>query len=104
VTDEIILSVLTLANNDSGDSRGIKKSPFQPTLRSLQWLDIYGRLSPNAIHQVGLLRLVELRGGLDKIELPGLSAVISLYVPNQPRRHPPPHSPLTVVVCIVRVS
>ncbi|KAL3487438.1 hypothetical protein BJX62DRAFT_191684 [Aspergillus germanicus] len=77
VTDEIILSVLTLANNDSGDSRGIKKSPFQPTLRSLQWLDIYGRLSPNPIHQVGLLRLVELRGGLDKIELPGLAAVIS---------------------------
>ncbi|KAL2861794.1 hypothetical protein BJX68DRAFT_251642 [Aspergillus pseudodeflectus] len=77
VTDEIILSVLCLATNDSPDLRDIKHSPFQPTLRSLQWLDIYARLSPNPIHQAGLLRLVELRGGLYKLKLPGLAAVIS---------------------------
>ncbi|KAJ0421586.1 hypothetical protein BJY00DRAFT_107022 [Aspergillus carlsbadensis] len=77
VSDEVILSVLCLANNDSPNERDIKHSPFQPILRSLQWLDIYGRLSPNPIHQAGLLRLVELRGGLHKIDLPGLAAIIS---------------------------
>jgi hypothetical protein len=91
VTDEIILSVLCLATNDSPDLRDIKHSPFQPTLRSLQWLDIYARLSPNPIHQAGLLRLVELRGGLYKLKLPGLAAVISLYVPNSPQHNPSHH-------------
>lgn len=78
VTDDIILCVLCLANNDTARYQKADESPFRPPLRSLQWLDIYGSLSPNPIHQQGLIQLVRLRGGLDKIELPGLAAVISL--------------------------
>ncbi|KAH8705929.1 hypothetical protein BGW36DRAFT_19646 [Talaromyces proteolyticus] len=82
VSDAVILSVLCLATNkydgavwepDAQDAQ----SPFAAPLRSLQWLDVYGRLSPNPVHQAGLARLIQLRGGLEKLKLPGLAAVIS---------------------------
>ncbi|PTU23336.1 hypothetical protein P175DRAFT_0454989 [Aspergillus ochraceoroseus IBT 24754] len=81
VSDAIILSVLCLAANYHEDrvSQLGKLSPFQAPLRSLQWLDIYGRLSTNAIHQAGLIQLIQLKGGLEKIELPALAAVISFF-------------------------
>jgi hypothetical protein len=77
-TDSIILSVLCLATNRErpiGDH--FQKSPFQSPLRSLQWLDVYGRLSSNPVHQAGLVQLVQLKGGLEKIEIPGLAGVIA---------------------------
>ncbi|KAL4868869.1 hypothetical protein BDV12DRAFT_208936 [Aspergillus spectabilis] len=77
LVDEVILSVLCLANNDNPRGEKTQESPFQPPLRSLQWLNIYGSLSPNSIHQAGLANLVCLKGGLEKIELPGLAAIIS---------------------------
>ncbi|KAL2855627.1 hypothetical protein BJX68DRAFT_230926 [Aspergillus pseudodeflectus] len=79
-SDAVILSVLCLATNlyngPSTDEEACS-SPFYAPLRSLQWLDIYGRLSPHPVHQAGLLQLISLRGGLEKMELPGLAAVIS---------------------------
>jgi hypothetical protein len=80
VSDAAILSVLCLANNESPAWKERKESPFQAPLRSLQWLDVYGSLSPNPTHQAGLAQLVYLKGGLDKIELPALAAIVSLYV------------------------
>lgn len=85
VCDAVILSVLCMATNRYAGGPKCHQdmeSPFQAPLRSLQWLDVYGRLSPNPLHQAGLSQLVYLRGGLEKIELPGLAAVISLYVPS----------------------
>lgn len=80
VCDAVILSVLCMATNRyDGTEYQDKKSNFHAPLRSLQWLDVYGRLSPNPVHQAGLIQLVYLRGGLEKIEIPGLAAVISLY-------------------------
>ncbi|KAL3465415.1 hypothetical protein BJX64DRAFT_285359 [Aspergillus heterothallicus] len=77
-SDAIILSVLCLANNDRpAEQQAVPQSPFQPPLKSLQWLDIYGTSSPNPVHQAGLVRIIELCGGLDMIQLPGLAAVIS---------------------------
>ncbi|KAL2839505.1 hypothetical protein BJY01DRAFT_219241 [Aspergillus pseudoustus] len=77
-SDAIILSVLCLANNDRPtDQTPVAHSPFQPPLRSLQWLDVYGTSWPNPVHQAGLVRIIELCGGLDPIRLPGLAAVIS---------------------------
>ncbi|EED19460.1 conserved hypothetical protein [Talaromyces stipitatus ATCC 10500] len=76
-SDAIILSVLCLANNHSPLEQHPKPYPFDPPLRKLQWLDAYGYLSPNSVHQAGLAILIALRGGLDKLELPGLAAVIS---------------------------
>jgi len=79
VTDAVILSVLCMAANSH---QGVAltppaQSPFYPPLRSLQWLDVYGALSANPVHVQGLARLIELRGGLGNVTLPGLAAIIS---------------------------
>jgi hypothetical protein len=80
VTDEMILCVLCMATNKLENPlwEDITDSPFNAPLRSLQWLDVYGRLSPHPVHQAGLRQLVSLRGGLEKLGLPGLATVISL--------------------------
>jgi hypothetical protein len=80
ITDAIILCVLCMANNKNEPPLGpdFLGSPFQSPLRSLQWLDVYGRLKPHPIHQAGLVQLVYLKGGLQTIKLPGLAGVISL--------------------------
>ena len=80
VTDEMILCVLCMATNrlENPSNEEITDSPFNATLRSLQWLDVYGRLSPHPVHQSGLRQLVFLRGGLGKLRLPGLATVIAL--------------------------
>ncbi|KAJ5082673.1 hypothetical protein N7532_011716 [Penicillium argentinense] len=79
VTDSIILCVLCMATNkvEAPMWKHVQESVFQAPLRSLQWLDIYGRLSPHLIHQAGLVQLINLRGGLERIELPGLAAIIA---------------------------
>ncbi|CEJ55111.1 hypothetical protein PMG11_01386 [Penicillium brasilianum] len=79
ITDAIILCVLCMANNKNEPPLGpdFQESPFQSPLRSLQWLDVYGRLKPHPIHQAGLVQLVYLKGGLQTIKLPGLAGVIS---------------------------
>ncbi|KAL2010811.1 hypothetical protein VTN00DRAFT_3529 [Thermoascus crustaceus] len=81
VSDAVILSVLCMAHNRAKDNDiGMVKdtvvSPFQPPLRSLQWLDIYGTLSPHAVHMNGLAQLVGMKG-LENIELEGLAPIIS---------------------------
>lgn len=77
--DCIILCVLCMATNkvEGPMWNDSKTRAFPAPLTSLQWLDIYGRLSPHPVHQAGLVQLVRFRGGLDKIELPGLAAIIS---------------------------
>ncbi|KAJ5891019.1 uncharacterized protein N7473_007247 [Penicillium subrubescens] len=79
VTDELILCVLCMATNKLENPlwEDVTESPFNAPLRSLQWLDVYGRLSPHPVHQAGLRQLVSLRGGLEKLGLPGLATVIS---------------------------
>jgi hypothetical protein len=49
-------------------------SPFRPPLQGLQWLNIHSAREPNLSHQDGLCKLIGLRGGLSKIETPGLAA------------------------------
>lgn len=78
VSDTTILSVLRLASNTSPPEPRPEVSPFQAPLKSLQWLDIYGSLSANPLHRNGLAKMIEIRGGLNKLRLPGLAAVISL--------------------------
>jgi hypothetical protein len=79
-TDALVLCVLCMANNKNEPPLGPDdmESPFQSPLRSLQWLDVYGRLKPHPVHQNGLVQLVQLKGGLKKIKLPGLAGVIAL--------------------------
>jgi hypothetical protein len=79
LNDAIILSVGCMAssNGDELVSNRNSRSPFQPPLRSLQWLDIYGGLLPNRVHWTGLAKLIKLKEGLERIRLPGLASMLS---------------------------
>ncbi|KAJ5890523.1 uncharacterized protein N7473_006751 [Penicillium subrubescens] len=74
LTDAIILCVLCMANNKNEPPLGPDnlESPFQAPLRSLQWLDVYGRLKPHPVHQIGLVQLVQLKGGWRRLSYLGL--------------------------------
>ncbi|KAK9351267.1 hypothetical protein V1523DRAFT_417313 [Lipomyces doorenjongii] len=54
------------------------KTPKQGPLRSLQLLNLLALSEIDPIHFDGLSKLIELKGGLEKIEIPGLAALISL--------------------------
>ncbi|PKY00527.1 hypothetical protein P168DRAFT_275828 [Aspergillus campestris IBT 28561] len=79
VQDAVILSVMCMAHNnaDINDARRHRRTPFTPPMQRLQWLDIYGSLPPNLIHTRGLAQLVQIRGGLKNIRLPGLAPILS---------------------------
>lgn len=78
LSDAVILSVCALANSGGGESLQNRnlQSPFLSPLRSLQFLDIYGSICPNNVHLTGLAKLVELRGGVENIKLPGLAPTL----------------------------
>jgi len=47
-------------------------------MNAMQGLDVYGgRLDTVPMHTEGLARMLSIRGGLDKIQFPGLAAMIS---------------------------
>ncbi|KAL1958746.1 hypothetical protein VTO42DRAFT_3865 [Malbranchea cinnamomea] len=77
-SDEIILAVLCMAFNriDYSGWNTTDPTPKAP-LRNLQWLDVYGGLSLNDQHIKGLLALIESKGGIHKMELPGLAVTLS---------------------------
>jgi hypothetical protein len=79
VTDATILAVLMMIEMPvvASTKDWQKESPFQAPLQGLQWLNIHGAREPNLSHQMGLCKLVELRGGLHNIKLPGLAPAIS---------------------------
>jgi hypothetical protein len=78
VCDAMIWSVVCMAHNKAEDDvNGLPDIPFTAPMQRLQWLDVYGCLRPNLIHIGGLIQMVDLRGGIEKIELPGLASVIS---------------------------
>ncbi|PTU22136.1 hypothetical protein P175DRAFT_0523291 [Aspergillus ochraceoroseus IBT 24754] len=78
VCDAMIFSVVCMAHNKSDDNiQWLQSTPFTAPMQRLQWLDIYGCLPPNMVHITGLVQMVNLRGGLEKIELPGLASIIS---------------------------
>ncbi|KAL4948980.1 hypothetical protein BDW69DRAFT_175378 [Aspergillus filifer] len=78
VCDAMIFSVVCMAHNKAFDNpTALKSTPFTAPMQRLQWLDVYGSLPPNLVHIGGLIKMVNLRGGIDKIELPGLASIIS---------------------------
>ncbi|KAI9372116.1 hypothetical protein BJX61DRAFT_553188 [Aspergillus egyptiacus] len=78
VCDAIIFSVVCMAHNKADENlTGYKSSPFTAPMQRLQWLDVYGSLPPNLVHIGGLVQMIQLRGGIDKIRLPGLASIIS---------------------------
>ncbi|OAP57263.1 hypothetical protein AYL99_08001 [Fonsecaea erecta] len=83
ITDAVIVSVLAMATNawdltlQRFQTQPATQPVFDPLLKSLQWLDVYGLLSAHPVHAAGLVQLVALRGGLKNIETTGLAAIIS---------------------------
>ncbi|PYH43611.1 uncharacterized protein BP01DRAFT_95096 [Aspergillus saccharolyticus JOP 1030-1] len=78
MSDAIILSVICMAHNVANNEH-IKgqKLPFTAPMQRLQWLDIYSSLPPNLVHIKGLIQMVNLRGGLENLTLPGLAPTLS---------------------------
>lgn len=79
ITDSLILSALCMANNSSAERIPPRQdlSPFRAPLRELQWLNIYAMNTANVAHHAGLYHLIQLRGGVNSIQLPGLAAILS---------------------------
>jgi len=74
-----IFAIVALAKNGKSERVEVPpKTPKQGPLRSLQFLNSFGLTESVPVHLDGLSKLIELKGGLDKIAIPGLAAVISL--------------------------
>ncbi|XRM40629.1 hypothetical protein ABZX51_003937 [Aspergillus tubingensis] len=74
--DATILAVLMMVEKPllHDDNQWSKQSPFQAPLQGLQWLDVHSAREPNQLHQMGLHRIISLRGGLAQVTTPGLAA------------------------------
>ena len=77
-TADNILAVVCLAYNGL-DVAEVEppKSPSQSALTSLQMMDHYGALNTVVVHAEWLAKLVAMPGGLSKLEIEGLAAIIS---------------------------
>lgn len=77
-SDENILAVFALAQNQLNTTptprrKTLGHAPKQGPLRSLRLLDLYGGpIRAAKMHQEGLSRMVELRGGVQNLALAGL--------------------------------
>lgn len=81
--DDVILAVLALSANEIETvANNIKEnkiqSPFNSPLRSLQWLDVYGRISHIEAHVLAMRTIIDQQGGLEKLKLEGLAEVVGL--------------------------
>jgi hypothetical protein len=78
-SDFTILLVMFLAHHGKAHPRDdLAQKATQGPLKSLQLLDLYGGLiDPEPTHEKGLRRMIELRGGLHTLTLPGLARMLS---------------------------
>jgi len=73
-----IFAIGALAKNGELETRPVPlKTPIQGPLRSLQFLNRLGLMDEAPVHYHALTKLIELKGGLENIKLPGLAALIS---------------------------
>jgi hypothetical protein len=84
-TDTMVLSVLILAGLATSDDLALeimltRDSPFDSPFPSLQWVDVYSLLPHNPIHLEGLIKIIDLKGGIENIKLPYLAGIISSQV------------------------
>lgn len=77
-SDAIIWSVVIFGYSGKiADLRSGTRMPRQSPLKELQTLHVYGRMEYSPEHVRGLLALIEMIGGIDKIQTPGMGQVIS---------------------------
>jgi hypothetical protein len=79
VTDTVIMSVLIMAYSTGTvlEKKRNKSSPFQAPLQSLQWLHVLGAQEAHLTHVAGLRKLIALKGGVEKIKVPGVTGAAS---------------------------
>jgi hypothetical protein len=79
LADTIIMSVLIMAYSTGWvvEKKRNDILPFQAPLQNLQWLDILGAQEDHPAHVAGLGMLLSLKGGLEKVKVPGVAGVIS---------------------------
>jgi hypothetical protein len=79
VTDTVIMSVLIMAYSTGTvlEKKWNKSSPFQAPLQSLQWLNVLGAQEAHLAHVAGLSKLITLKGGMEKITVPGVTGTVS---------------------------
>ncbi|KIY02124.1 uncharacterized protein Z520_02262 [Fonsecaea multimorphosa CBS 102226] len=80
-SDSTLLAVFTLAYHsmtlDSRPQPNRPRGPTQGPLNSLRLLNLYGGpLEAASMHREGLLKIIELRGGIEKYTLPGLGGLL----------------------------
>jgi len=99
--DDVILAVLALSTNEvetvANHMKEKVRSPFNSPLASIQWLDVYGSITHVKAHTLAMRSLVARRGGLEKVELPGLaetSITCSSDVLGATQNISKPHFPL----------
>jgi hypothetical protein len=78
LSDTNIWAVLNLAYTGAKEPLRVGKYPRQSFLKELQSIHIYCKLVVEVAHIVGLIKILNLLGGLDKIKIPGTAATISL--------------------------
>jgi hypothetical protein len=75
--DEVILAILVLSSHEAMIPIKPGGNPFNSPLKSAQWLNIYGNIIYVPEHMKAVLDLINMRGGLDRLELHGLAEVIA---------------------------
>ena len=79
INDAYIWSVFILAYSGRiARLRSARSYPRQSFLKELQAIQIYCRMEIVVMHVVGLIKMIELIGGLHKIKIQGMAQVISL--------------------------
>lgn len=78
-TDELLMAVFLMGYSRYDEAafspgRHSHKSP----LHDIQWANIYSYLDYDKVHVAGLMQLLEVRGGIDAIELNGLAEMMCL--------------------------
>lgn len=78
-TDELLMAVFLMGYSRYDEAvfspgRDPHKSPFN----EVQWANIYSYLDYDEVHVMGLIRLLEIRGGIDAVRLNGLAEMMSL--------------------------
>lgn len=81
VSDDIILAILFLANNENTETICSREaSPFAPPFTELDGLDVYGCCSYDPVHWSFICKVVEQWGGIHKMKLFGAAYSLSAFV------------------------
>lgn len=79
-SEDLLLAIVALAHNEMQNipPSDSMYSPFSPPLKLAQWINVYGNMSIIYAHVDAIRQIVDMKGGLDKIEMHGLAETISL--------------------------